>query len=831
MGPHPQPAPPSLGEGARGGGLPRSGAAATATRPNPPVSPWADAACLLAGILTPLVFHPFGTLGFEATKGTLVELLALVLGLGWLARFALRFWPPALARRSVHVRDPALSLWLALGAYTASLAISTALSVAPAVSVWGSYDRIQGLVALLAWVILGLAAAAAGRSGERRRTLSASWVLASVPVCVYALMQQFRLDPIDWLGRPIGVTSTLGSSTALSTYLAMVAPLTLALLVAAGRELRAAEKPANADSGHAVLAGPAPAAIAYGGWVALLGLQVAVIVMASVRGGLLGLLAGGGVAATAMTWRLQPSRWVLAAVLALVVMAGGGLALSSPSSVLPSLVARGAETSLEDGSARQRVLIWQASLQSVAEAGWRSAVGFGPETQALVLERHFPAELAARYPNARFDRAHNLLVDQLLARGMIGVLALIGGVVVLARGGLAAVGGSDPEHGLLAAGLLGALTANLMAGLFSFDSITSGTLFWMTAGLLVAPTLPARAEALADEPRSARSRGAGDGPPARGTRAAAVLLAASFGLIALPRVVGPFMADLYHTRALALRAGEAPAASTAAELAAVSWAPQQDVYYLALAEAYQEIARTTSDPAGAAPGSFEALYESTPTGREALFHAARLSLERAASLSPLDPYSHVHLARFWALWSEVSREAATRDERLRRAVAEYDRAISLSPNRATFYDEMGVALIGIREPDAAIGRFRQADGLGRPTAERLARIGEAETLRWNVAAARDLYLRALSLDPRSAPAEHGLALLDRDSGDLVSAAEHGQRATRFQMRNWVYRRDLALILRDMERWSQALIEARAARRFAPAWEWDDLTVLVDTVRR
>jgi len=51
------------------------------------------------------------------------------------------------------------------------------------------------------------------------------------------------------------------------------------------------------------------------------------------------------------------------------------------------------------------------------------------------------------------------------------------------------------------------------------------------------------------------------------------------------------------------------------------------------------------------------------------------------------------------------------------------------------------------------------------------------------------------------------------------------------MRNWVYRRDLALILRDMERWSQALIEARAARRFAPAWEWDDLTVLVDTVRR
>jgi hypothetical protein len=51
------------------------------------------------------------------------------------------------------------------------------------------------------------------------------------------------------------------------------------------------------------------------------------------------------------------------------------------------------------------------------------------------------------------------------------------------------------------------------------------------------------------------------------------------------------------------------------------------------------------------------------------------------------------------------------------------------------------------------------------------------------------------------------------------------------MRNWRYRRDLALIHRDLEQWPQALTEARAARRLAPAWEWDDLSALVEAVRR
>jgi Flp pilus assembly protein TadD len=129
----------------------------------------------------------------------------------------------------------------------------------------------------------------------------------------------------------------------------------------------------------------------------------------------------------------------------------------------------------------------------------------------------------------------------------------------------------------------------------------------------------------------------------------------------------------------------------------------------------------------------------------------------------------------------------------------------------------------------ALERFKQAEALTRPTAERLSRMADAMLVNGDVAAARSLYEQALELDSNSAPAEAGLAQLDRSAGDLASALEHAQRAARYQMRNWIYQRDLALILRDLGQHPEALVAARSARRMAPGWEQDDLTALIQSV--
>ncbi len=780
----------------------------------------AEAVCLLAGVLTPLAFHTLGTLGFEAAKATLIWLLALVLVLGWAAgRAGNRRWPIGSGDLGRVTGLPRLAAFAVAG-YMGALLVAAGFSIAPGASIWGSYDRLQGLLTTLAWIALGVAAAVAGRVGERRWLMVRVWLVTSLPICLYGLAQRFRLDPIDWLNQPIGVTSTLGSSTALGTYLAMLLPLTLVLAVDSAEGLLDPRGVRRGRPGSGCLR-----RVPYTGWVTLAALHVVVLLLTEVRGAAVGALMGIGLAVVAIGWQ----RFGRDATP--VILVGAGV-------LVGGIAAHGAWVEqraggLEESSVRQRLLIWGATLETVASGGWRGLVGFGSETQALALEARFPAALAARYPDARFDRAHNLVLDALLTTGLLGLAASAVLIWALGRCGLSALKLSGRD-GLLAAGLVGALGANLTAGLYAFDSIATGALFWLLAGLLVAPLCPASMPEPAARAASARTaRPDRCGPltvPSARLRATSTLAAFAIGATAVPTMVGPLIADLYYTRGLALRAGEAPAQSITELLNATGWAPNQDVYYLALGRAYQEVASTTAARESPVPATFDDLAAFTPTGRDGLFAAARLALERGVDVNPRDPYSYLHLARFWALWGDVDRGSNERMARLGRAADAYDTAIALSPNRATFYDEAGLAYLQLGHADDAERRYQEAEVRDAPSAERLARLGDAAQLRGDAAAASARYAAALALNPRSAPAERGLAQLARERGDLQEALEHAERAARFQMREWTYRRDLALIHQELGQAQQGLEEARAARRLAPAWEWNALRMLIESLR-
>ena len=158
----------------------------------------------------------------------------------------------------------------------------------------------------------------------------------------------------------------------------------------------------------------------------------------------------------------------------------------------------------EDTSARQRVLIWQDAIGAIA--GPRIAIGYGPETQMLALEPRYPVELALRFENARWDRAHNLVLDTLLTTGLFGLAALAVLLYAVVR---TAVRESADERGpgrWLVGGLLGAVAANLTANLFAFETAATGVLFWMVAGLLVSPAIPTLPAAAPARQPTARER-------------------------------------------------------------------------------------------------------------------------------------------------------------------------------------------------------------------------------------------------------------------------------------------------------------------------------------
>ena len=366
----------------------------------PPI-PWAEAACLLAGAATPLVFQTFGTVGFEATKAVLVRVLALVLALGWLSQRTrdLAGWRGERARGLDVGGSAGGPFVLVLSGLVASLALSTALSIQPLASLLGSWDRVQGLVTVLSWIVLGIAAALAGREAISRRSMTIAWLAASVPVSLYALVQRANLDPVSWLHQPLGATSTLGSATALATYLAMLLPLTLARAVEAGRSLLVRDSGAEEagpgrrrrqrrEQEEPGLLGIERDGYALALWSGLFVLQGAALVAAQVRGGLLAAVVGLAVGGAGLAWRLWPSRRRPA------VVAGAGLALVAGGILIGGTLGDG---SVDTDSTGQRLLVWRATLETVATGGWRALLGFGPETQAVALEPRFPIELATRF--------------------------------------------------------------------------------------------------------------------------------------------------------------------------------------------------------------------------------------------------------------------------------------------------------------------------------------------------------------------------------------------------------------------------------------------------
>ena len=255
-----------------------------------------DAAWLSAAVAVPLVCNPWGHSAFELPKAALLRALVLLMGLAALAGTTEGRHDPQRGRvpRRTH---PLLCSALALGA---ALALATLSSVNPRTSLWGSYERQQGLLTWIAYLALFALTATHLRTRAQLEQLWAALVWGSVPVVACGLLQAAGLDPLGWqTDAASNVLSTIGRSNFLGSYLVLVVPLTAARLALSRRRL--------------------PHALLLAGQLACLALTHARAAWVG-----LGVVAVVGLAARAVTTRDRRPAMV---ALALVVAAGGLVAL------------------------------------------------------------------------------------------------------------------------------------------------------------------------------------------------------------------------------------------------------------------------------------------------------------------------------------------------------------------------------------------------------------------------------------------------------------------------------------------------------------------------
>ena len=416
---------------------------------------------LWSSLLVALLFHnPYGELGPESDRFLLLQLLAL----GGIALTLTRGAGGAPGNEGgMRLPGPARALFLVVALWGGAAVISAVLSVDPVRSLFGSPPRLAGLASELALVALFFLGVPVLRSGAARERAENVLVLGTAAIAIYAFAQWAGLDPViwseEWQGRP---TAAQGNPLFLAQALVWLAPLVAQRAVRSWRSERKGEARLLA----LLLVGVVLIAARSGARAALVGLAVAGLL-------LLLLLAAG-------SWRLLVTRrgLVVAAILSLAVgtavTVGGVVVLRN-----------------QPGTAAQRALAWQSVadlLQESAPGRW--LVGQGQEALAIVLPTYLPAALAEQTwaPDRYQDRAHNALLDALVAGGLLRVLlgiALVSCALWLAADRCTAPDQASPPERFRAAGLLAALVGNAIALQTGVATVATSVLFWFSLALLV----------------------------------------------------------------------------------------------------------------------------------------------------------------------------------------------------------------------------------------------------------------------------------------------------------------------------------------------------------
>jgi O-antigen ligase len=331
-----------------------------------------------------------------------------------------------------------------------SLAVSTALSTRPGLSLIGTNWREFGLVPqaaalLFAWSVAG--------SGGNARMVLRGVAISGAVAGAYGIAQYFGWDPLlpaaayhigegIWtIVRPPG---TLGYVSYFATWLVVSVFLSLAL-----------ETMETASAWR---------------WMARAAAAICVVAMllTGTRAAMLGLSAGGVAWLYLRGFRITRR---IAAGAAAVALLGAAFYFSPAGWNLRSRTRWFAE----DRSGGGRVLLWRDTLRMASR---RLAAGYGPEVYTAEFARFESPELAAAYPDFEYESPHNMFLDALVAQGIPGLAALTALCVLGLVAGFLRQTAESPY-------LTAALTAGLVSQQFTVFTIPTAVIVYTTIALLI----------------------------------------------------------------------------------------------------------------------------------------------------------------------------------------------------------------------------------------------------------------------------------------------------------------------------------------------------------
>ncbi len=492
-----------------------------------------------------------------------------------------------------------------------------------------------------------------------------------------------------------------------------------------------------------------------GGYALLALIQLLCIGLTQSRGPYTGLLAGLFVFLLLWTWRRR-IRWALIGVLVLAALGGlflavfnlpntpliGKVAMQSPQVAsfvenqleplkgVPYLGRLGRIFDASEGTGKVRILIWfgdeigEGSIGLIKAHPLRTLIGYGPEAMHVAYNPYYPPELAhVEKRNASPDRAHNAIIDELVTLGVVGLSAyLFYFIAFFILTWQLLKKAPDVHNQTLLIGLFGLGVAHFVETLTGIPIVATRMYMWIAIGITVALTFlpPFRKPieqvgeegAVEERPssrkrrRDRRRRRAPQGVPTGWTVAYIAILLGAF-IVAARVHIKPMWADILYWQAKQMEAqaeaygqqsqrlGDAPQAEEFAAQAAdyayrglrslhraISLLPREDFYFLSIAQTYLNGAQSARNNAE----------------RQAFFESTEYTISRARDLSFLNTDHYRNLSALYLAWFSQTREP----ERLARAIAYGEQAISLTRNNADLRNRLARAYMTAADSSAQV---------------------------------------------------------------------------------------------------------------------------------
>jgi len=637
-------------------------------------------ACWLAFIfLVPLFFNPLSHQSYYLNKALLLQFLTCLM-----LAFAVAGW---LYNRSGRQRlnwrrFTKDRLRLSVLVFGLLAAVATITSVTPSTSFWGSWQRGDGLLTLLCWIIFFLLVAYNLRS--RRQLLRAVYtlLLSAALVSLLGILQYYFPEAMQHFFHTAisqRVSSTTGNALSLSALLAMTIPFNLAL-IAYNWSRR------QPGSGRIILTA----------LIMLLVLQIWCLALAQYSVTVL-LFVIGAVVFITLLGVVKRNRYILGlgvmCLLALVIVAASIIVpLLLPGSDAGDLESKDLSTELSPGEllgislGGYRVEYWKSAAEIVFTTPeipfandsinpLRTFIGYGPETFIITFQSVFPEELKSLYTqySSMVDRPHNHYLYLATTLGLLGLAAFLELLAFffyyswrhLRRAKL------DIDKLLLIAAAA-AMLQYMADSLFNPSTLSAGLVFWIILAMVpVIGRLVSADEAVEEEttePNKAREIGPSS-VKARvclSVMCAILLIAGGVGL-----TINPLLADIQLQKGLNLQAEQDPNAVWAFSKA-TEIQPQQAAYWGNLGGYVYLIALNSS----AGESQTELLEYSTE------------SYEKARQLEPYLAYRYYILADEYVYWAQQGA-----GDKWQMAFDLYQQALRLIPENAVIINKWALALI------------------------------------------------------------------------------------------------------------------------------------------